>query len=88
MSTCLLVRTMSLVDLVFITGAKFGMSLIDNWNIRPKFLKDDNKCANFFIIGLFSISYLGSLPSKIAALRYFTFVTAIINLLLGGVYGL
>ena len=66
-------------------GAKFAMSFIDNWNIRPDFLKDDNKFANYFIIGLFFVCFLGSLPSKITALRYFTFVTAIINLVLGGV---
>lgn len=66
-------------------GAKFGMSFIDNWGIRPEFLKDDNKFANYFIITLFGICFLGSLPSKITALRYFTFVTAIINLVLGGV---
>lgn len=61
------------------------MSFIDNWNIRPDFLKDDDKFANYFIIALFAVSFFGSLPSKITALRYFTFVTAIINLVLGGV---
>lgn len=76
---------MCLVSFSLISGAKFAISFIDNWNIRPDFLKDDNKFDNYFIIALFCICFLGSLPSKITALRYFTFVTAIINLVLGGV---
>lgn len=67
----------------YVFGAKFGMSFIDNWKIRPDFLKDDDKFANYFIVGLFVVCFLGSLPSKITALRYFTFITAIINLVLG-----
>ena len=39
--------------------------------------------TNYFIMGCFVCCFCGSLPSKIAALRYFTFITAIINLLLG-----
>ena len=59
------------------------MSFYDHWFTRPSFLVDDNKFDTYFIVGLFVVCFLGSLPSKIAALRYFTFITAIINLLLG-----
>ena len=59
------------------------MSVFDHWFTRPSFVQDDSKFMDYFIVGLFAICFLGSLPSKIAALRYFTFVTAIINLFLG-----
>ena len=61
------------------------MSVFDHWFDRPDFVKDDNKFADYFIIGLFVVCFLGSLPSKITALRYFTFITAVINLFLGAV---
>lgn len=84
MSTCQPVRTMFSVA-VFYQGAKFFMSVFDNWFDRPSFVDNDNKFANYFIAALWVICFLGSLPSKIAALRYFTFITAIINLFLGAV---
>lgn len=40
--------------------------------------------TNYFIMGSFLVCFAGSLPSKITALRYFTFITAVINLFLGG----
>ena len=63
------------------------MSFYDHWFNRPEFLKNDNTFDNYFIGALFVVCFLGSLPSKIAALRYFTFITAIINLFLGMVEG-
>lgn len=68
-----------------IQGAKFAMSVVNNLNIRPKWAENDNDFMDYFIIGTFAICFLGSLPSKITALRYFTFITAIINLFLGAV---
>lgn len=59
------------------------MSVVDNWNLRPSWAQSDNTFFNYFIIACFVVCFVGSLPSKIAALRYFTFITAIINLFLG-----
>lgn len=67
----------------YIFGAKFFMSFFDHWFNRPAFIAEDDKFQIYFIIALFVVCFLGSLPSKIAALRYFTFITAIINLFLG-----
>lgn len=59
---------------------------MESLGLTPDFLKgDENKFANYFIVIFFVICFAGSLPSKIAALRYFTFLTAIINLYLGAV---
>jgi|JI10StandDraft_1071094.scaffolds.fasta_scaffold588314_2 hypothetical protein len=67
-------------------GAKFAWSFMESLGLTPDFLKgDENKFANYFIVIFFVICFAGSLPSKIAALRYFTFLTAIINLYLGAV---
>lgn len=64
-------------------GAKFAYSVLDNLDQLPDWAKDESTFDNYFIIVFFVICYLGSLPTKIAALRYFTFITAIINLYLG-----
>jgi hypothetical protein len=61
------------------------MSVVDSFQIRPSWAANDNDFSDYFILIFFVICFLGSLPSKIAALRYFTFITAIINLLLGAV---
>lgn len=59
------------------------MSVVDSLGVRPSWASDDNDFADYFIIVTFVICFLGSLPKKLTALRYFTFVTAIINLFLG-----
>lgn len=53
-------------------------------NLKPDWIKNEDEFSSYFIITFFFICFIGSLPSKIAALRYFTFITAIINLFLGG----
>lgn len=85
--TCmyLQVHITSSVIFLIIQGARFAMSVIDNLDIRPNWAKDNNDFMDYFIIATFAICFLGSLPSKITALRYFTFLTAIINLFLGAV---
>lgn len=64
-------------------GANFAKSVVDNLNIRPDWAKNDEDFMNYFIIFFYVLCFLGSLPSKITALRYFTFITAVINLYLG-----
>lgn len=61
------------------------MSVVDSLDIRPKWVENDNDFMDYFIIVTFGVCFLGSLPSKITALRYFTFITAVINLFLGAV---
>jgi Transmembrane amino acid transporter protein len=61
------------------------MSVVDSFKMRPSWAANDNDFSDYFILVFFVICFLGSLPSKIAALRYFTFITAVINLLLGAV---
>ena len=53
--------------------------------MKPDWIKNENEFSDYFILLFFIICFLGSLPSKITALRYFTFITAIINLFLGAV---
>ena len=67
----------------YVFGAKFAMSCIDHWSLRPEFLLDDNRFADFFITIMFVICFLGSLPSKMTSLNSFTLITAVINLGLG-----
>lgn len=70
-------------------GAKFAYSVLDNMDWLPEFAKDptngESQFTNYFVLVFFFICFIGSLPSKITALRYFTFITAIINLFLGAV---
>jgi hypothetical protein len=80
----LLVHIMSSVAAIINKGAKFGWSVVTNLGLLPSWIKNEDEFANYFIIFFFFICFFGSLPSKIAALRYFTFITAIINLFLSG----
>ena len=66
-------------------GAQFAWNVFIKMDWKPDWIKNENEFSDYFILIFFVICFLGSLPSKIAALRYFTFITAIINLLLGAV---
>lgn len=91
-------RTSSLVTMIFlflyvyvsagayyVFGTQFGLNVVQGLKIDISWLGGKEEFENYFILVFFVICFLGSLPSKISALRYFTFITAIINLFLGGV---
>ena len=73
----------SLVGILDKSGANFARSVVDNLNIRPEWAEKDDDFMTYFILFFYILCFLGSLPSKITALRYFTFITAVINLYLG-----
>lgn len=72
------------VGSVVISGAKFAWAAIDSLEINKNWQLSEDDFTNYFIMGSFLVCFAGSLPSKITALRYFTFITAVINLFLGG----
>jgi len=65
------------------SGAKFGISVIDSFNIRPDWAKNDNDLANYIIIAAFVLSFMGSLARKLSSMRYFSFITSVISLGVG-----
>jgi hypothetical protein len=65
------------------SGAKFGISVIDSFKIRPEWAKSDNELANYIILATFVLSFLGSLARKLSSLRYFSFITSLISLGVG-----
>lgn len=76
--------TSSVNSKVLTAGAQFAWNVVKSFEARPAWLRDEDTFSTWFILSFFVICFVGSLPQKIAALRYFTFITAIINLLLGG----
>lgn len=81
---CLPVLIISSVGSVIISGAKFAWAAIESLEINKNWQMSEDDFTNYFIMGSFVVCFAGSLPSKITALRYFTFITAVINLFLGG----
>ena len=65
------------------SGAKFGISVIDSFNVRPEWAKSDNELANYIILATFVVSFSGSLARKMSSLRYFSFITSLISLGVG-----
>jgi hypothetical protein len=65
------------------TGAKFGISIIDSFDIRPEWAKSDNDLGNYIILATFALSFMGSLAGKMSSLRYFSFITSLISLGVG-----
>jgi large-conductance mechanosensitive channel len=65
------------------SGAKFAWAALDSLEINQGWGITEDDFTNYFIIGSFVCCFAGSLPKKITVLRYFTFITAVINLLLG-----
>jgi amino acid permease len=70
------------VGATYIFGAQFAVSVIDNLKLRPSWAQETGTLANYIIIALFIICFFGSLAKSFSAMRYFTFVTSIINFLL------
>ena len=71
------------VGALYIFGARFAISLLDSFNARPSWEKDTDTLSNYVILGLFLLSFGGSLARNLSSLRYFTFVTSSITLLVG-----
>lgn|SRR3990167_1274093 len=68
---------------LLIEGAQFAWIALKSLGVAKDWSSEDD-FTNYFILGSLVFCFLGSLPSKITALRYFTFITAVINLFLGG----
>ena len=64
-------------------GAKFGISIIDSFGIRPEWAKSDDELGNYIILATFAVSFMGSIAGKMSSLRYFSFITSVISLGVG-----
>lgn len=71
------------IGAMYIFGARFSVNLLDGFNARPDWGKDTDKLTNYIILFLFVLSFLGSLARKASSLRYFSFISSTVSLLVG-----